>query len=109
MHRKRKRGSGRGVSDRKRLEGEEPARRKSAAAGCRRQQREAAVLNTGCILLGLHKRVLLDNPFQILKRKKRKKNFQNTTYIYIYSHLNNLTLSNKVMHFKFKLQSSKLN
>lgn len=87
MHRKRKRGSGRGVSDRKRLEGEEPARRKSAAAGCRRQQREAAVLNTGCILLGLHKRVLLDNPFQILKRKKRGKKTSKTLHIFIYIHI----------------------
>lgn len=58
-------------------------------AGRRRGQREATVLNRGCILPGLHKRVLLDNPFQIFKRK-RGKNFQNTTYTYTYSHLNNL-------------------
>lgn len=29
----------------------------------RDEQREAAALHTGCILLGLHKRVLLDNPY----------------------------------------------
>lgn len=57
---------------------------------CSRMQRgegsrEAAVLNIVCILLRLHKRVLLDNPSQSFKRK-RGKNFQNTTYIYINSY-----------------------
>lgn len=65
----------------------------------RREQREAAVLNIGCILLRIHKRVLLDNPSQILKRKRERTS--KTPHIFIYIHIkttSTLTLSNKVMY-----------
>lgn len=51
----------------------------------RREQREAAVLHIGCILHELHKRVLLDNPFQIFKRNRGKTS--KTPHIYIYVHI----------------------
>lgn len=54
-------------------------------AGRRREQREAALLSIGCILLGLHKRVLLDNPFQIFKRKGGKKLPKHHIYLYIFT------------------------
>ncbi len=54
--------------------GEDPARggvlQQDAERGM--EQREAAVLNIVCILLMLHKRVLLDNPSQSFKRKREK-------------------------------------
>lgn len=51
----------------------------------RREQREAAVLHIGCILHELHKRVLLDNPFQIFKRNRAKTS--KTPHIFIYVHI----------------------
>lgn len=54
-----------------------------------RERRGAAVLNIGCTLLELHKRVLLDNSFQSFKRNRGKLT-KHHIYLYICSHLNNL-------------------